>query len=221
MSHNRARTAKGPGQERTAKTRGRERTGSNRGPRLPGLRWVPVPLAALTAVVGWLVLGAAAGQHAAAHAQQSGYQAGGLALSVDQMLWMSNDMTGQGPLNAKAKLQGGYTMAPSMMPGMQSPSNDRLHLQLNLRNVTTDAQPYQLSGFRVVGPGGQSWRNSDSGGITPAAILEPGFEATVNLYFDIPVAQSGKNLSVQWSRSGTTVTFPVNTGGTPPGPMHM
>ena len=43
----------------------------------------------------------------------------------------------------------------------------------------------------------------------------------MNLYFDIPVAQSGKNLSVQWSRSGTTVTFPVNTGGTPPGPMHM
>jgi hypothetical protein len=206
---------------RTANRREREGTGLNRGPRLPGLRWVPVPLAVLVAALGWLVLGAAAGQHAAAHAHESGYQDGGLALSVDQMLWMSNDMTGQGPLNAKAKLTGGYTMSPSMMPGMQSGSDDRLHLQLNLRNVTTDAQPYELSGFRVVGPGGQIWKNSDSGGISPAAVLEPGFEATVNMYFDIPVTQSGKNLSVQWSRGGSTVTFPVNTGGTTPGPMHM
>jgi hypothetical protein len=212
MSRNRVRAANG-----------RERAGAglNRGPGLPGLRWVPVPLAALMAVVGWLVLGAAAGQHAAAHAEQSGYQAAGLALSVDQMLWMSNDMTGQGPLNAKAKLTGGYAMSPSMMPGMQSGSDDRLHLQLNLRNVTSDAQYYGLSAFRVVGPGGQSWRNSDSGGITPAAVLEPGFEATVNLYFDIPAAQSGKSLSVQWSRGGSTMTFPVNTGGVTPGPMHM
>lgn len=212
MSRNRRQPADG---------RARGRTGSRPGPQLAGLRWVPVPLAALMAVVGWLVIGAAAGQHAAAHAQQSGYQAGGLAMSVDQMLWMSNDMTGQGPLNAKAKLKGGFTMAPSMMPGMQSGSNDRLHLQLNLRNVTTDAQSYELSGFRVVGPGGQSWKNSDSGGITPAAVLEPGFEATVNLYFDIPDTQSGKNLSVQWSRGGNTVTVPVNTSGTDPGPMHM
>src|SRR5450759_1163220 len=77
MSRNRVRAANG-----------RERAGAglNRGPGLPGLRWVPVPLAALMAVVGWLVLGAAAGQHAAAHAEQSGYQAAGLALSVDLSL---------------------------------------------------------------------------------------------------------------------------------------
>jgi hypothetical protein len=197
------------------------RTGSRPGPQLAGLRWVPVPLAALMALVGWLVLGAAAGQHAAANASQSGYETSGLALSVDQMLWMSNDMTGQGPLNAKA-LKGGFAMAASMMPGMQSASDDRLHVELNLRNVTTDAQHYQLNGFRVVGPGGKTWNNSDSGGITPASTLEPGFEATVNLYFDIPDAQSGKNLTVQWSRGGHTLTFPVNTSGTgSPGPMHM
>jgi hypothetical protein len=197
------------------------RTGSRPGPQLAGLRWVPVPLAALMALVGWLVLGAAAGQHAAANAAQSGYEARGLALSVDQMLWMSNDMTGQGPLNGKAQ-KGGFAMAASMMPGMQTASNDRLHLELTLQNVTRDAEHYQLNGFRVVGPGGQSWPNSDSGGITPAATLEPGFEATVNLYFDIPDAQSSKSLTVQWSRGGRTLTFPVNTSGTGlPGPMHM
>lgn len=205
-----------------ADARGGGRAGSRPGSQLAGLRWVPVPLAALMALVGWLVLGAAAGQHAAANASQSGYEASGISMSVDQMLWMSNDMTGQGPLNSKASDQGGFAMAASMMPGMQSGTNDRLHVQLNLANVTKDAQQYQLNGFRVVGPGGKSWPNSDSGGITPAATLAPGFEATVNLYFDIPDSQSSKNLTVKWSRGGKTLTFPVNTSGTGlPGPMHM
>jgi hypothetical protein len=45
-----------------------------------------VPLAALMAALGWLVLGGAMGQHAAANEQHvRGYQAGGLALTVDQM----------------------------------------------------------------------------------------------------------------------------------------
>jgi hypothetical protein len=207
---------------KSADARGGGRTGSRPGPQFAGLRWVPVPLAALMALVGWLVLGAAAGQHAAANARQSGYEASGIAMTVDQELWMSNDMTGQGPLNSKTSDTDGFAMAQSMMPGMQSPSNDRLHIQLNLANATKDAQHYSLDGFRVVGPGGKSWPNSDSGGITPAATLAPGFEATVNLYFDIPDAQSGKNLTVKWSRGGKTLSFPVNTSGTGlPGPMHM
>src|SRR5713226_6349564 len=93
--------------------------GGNRGHALPGLRWVPVPLAMLAAALGWLLLGGAMGQHAAASAQQHvhGYQAGGLALNVDTMLWLSNDMTGQGPV--KNPNPNGFKMDPSMMPGLQ------------------------------------------------------------------------------------------------------
>lgn len=209
MSGNRMRPGNG---------RAREGPGSNPGPRLLGLRWVPVPLAVLAAVLGWLILGSLQGQSAAAHDHHvHGYQAGGLALAVDQMVWMSNDMTGQGPL----RVPKGFPMDPSMMPGMQAANQDRLRLEVNLRNVTSDAQRYAMSDFRVIAPGGQSWQTSDDGGTGSAkeAILEPGFEATVDLYFDIPIQQS-KNLSIEWSRGGSTVYFPVNTSGKPSPHVH-
>lgn len=201
-------------------TRARARKGSNTGPRLPGIRWVPVPLAVLAALLGWLVLGFVQGQHAAAHEHgEHGYRADGLALSVDQMVWMSNDMTGQGPL--KSKVPGGFHMPVSMMPGMQSAANDRLRLEVNLRNTTSQAQSYAMSDFRVVGPGGKSWQTSDDGGLGSAkrAVLEPGFQVTVDLYFDIPNQQT-KGLSIEWTRDGTNVEFPVNTSGVPSPHVH-
>ena len=78
--------------------------------RLPGLRWVPVPLALLFAALGWLVLGGAVGQHAASAAAKAaqGFDAGGLQVNVDTMLWMSNDMSGQGPV--KSKTPNGFKM---------------------------------------------------------------------------------------------------------------
>src|SRR5215471_9251665 len=92
--------AMSPDQTRSAGRRERSRTAARSAPRLPGLRWVPVPLAMLAAALGWLVLGGTLGQHAAAVNNQHvhGYQAGGLSLNVDTMLWLSNDMTGQGPV---------------------------------------------------------------------------------------------------------------------------
>ncbi len=188
----------------------------NRGPLVPGLRWVPVPLAVLATVLGWLVLGSLQGQQAAAHDQhQHGYQAGGLALTVDQMVWMSNDMTGQGPL----KIPTGFPMDPSMMPGMQAPGDDRLRFEVDLSNISTGVQRYAMSDFRVIAPGGQSWKPTENGGSAADAILEPGFQATVDMYFDMPDKQS-KNLTVQWSRDGTTVQFPVDTNGIPSPHIH-
>jgi hypothetical protein len=206
------------GRVQRAGGRAREGTRLSRGSRLAGLRWVPVPLAALMAVLGWLVLGAAAGQNASAHsAHQHGYQAGGLGLAVDQMVWMSNDMTGQGPL----KVPKGFPMDSSMMPGMQPAGDNRLRVEVNLQNGTSSVQRYALSDFRAVAPGGQSWKFSDNGGTGTATAgdLQPGFEATVDMYFDIPTAQS-KNLSIEWSRGGTTVDFPVNTSGIPSPHVH-
>jgi hypothetical protein len=192
-------------------------TKGNPGPRLPGLRWVPLPLAVLAAVVGWLVLGSLQGQQAAAHQDHiNGFQAGGLALTMDTMAWMSNDMS-DGPV----KIPKGYSMPSSMMPGMQKTGDNRLHLEFDLSNTTSSMQRYSMSEFRVVAPGGQSWKLSSTGGIGHAVpietVLQPGFHTTVDAYFDIPAKQS-KNLTVEWSRDGTTVDIPVSTNGTLPAP---
>jgi hypothetical protein len=176
-------------------------------------------LAVLAAVVGWLIVGSLQGQFVAANAHnQPSYQEGGLGMAVSQMLWMSNDMTGQGPL----KVAKGYSMDPSMMPDMQTANNNRLRVEVNLRNVTSDVQRYSMGDFSVVTTGGQSVTVNGNGrsDTRTSGVLEPGFEVTLDMYFDIPAAKS-KNLIVKWSRSGSTVSIPVNTGGVQPGKMRM
>jgi hypothetical protein len=178
-----------------------------------------VPLAVLATALGWLVLGGAVGQHAAAISNQHvhGYRAGGLSLSVDAMLWLSNDMTGQGP--GKDPNPGGFKMNPSMMPGLQQAGENRLRVEVSLANLTSVAQRYALSDFRVVTPGGKSFPvNPTDGSSQPtSAILRPGFGTTIDLFFDLPAAES-KNLSIAWSHGGTTVDLPVYTNGTLPSP---
>jgi hypothetical protein len=179
------------------------------------VRWLPVPLALVAGVVGWVVLGSTLDQHSA-HAHT--YEAGGLSLSVDQMVWMSNDMSGQGPLARKSQ---GFAMDPSMMPGFQTVNNNRLRLEVTLTNGTSDAQRYAQSDFRVVAPDGQNWGVSDDGGnvVQKVATLGSGYNATVDLYFDIPTSQT-RDLSIEWSRGGSTVQIPVNTSGKPLAHTH-
>lgn len=190
-----------------------------RASRLPGLRWVPVPLALLAAIVGWLVYGTVLGQSAAANSGQHGYQAGGLRLSVQQMEWMSNDMTGEGPLPAGP----GFAMDPGMMPGMQSANDNRLQFELTLKNVTSRVQRYQMNEFSAIGPGGQSWPELSTAGENTYATegdIEPNFSVTVDVYFDIPAKQS-TGLSIEWSRGGDKIDLPVETNGAPMTPMKM
>jgi len=202
-----------------ADERGRSRKTAKTGPRLPGLRWVPVPLAMLAAAVGWLVLGGAVGQHAATAAAKAdqGFNASGLQLKVDTMLWLSNDMTGQGPV--KNNNPGGFKMAPSMMPGIQVAGKNRLRVEFSIANTSSANQRYNSSEFRIVTRNGQSYGPNKYDGSTQAtnAILRPGFGTIIDLYFDVP-AGSSKGLNIQWTHNGTTVTFPVNTSGKLPGP---
>src|SRR5215472_1469705 len=179
------------------------------------VRWLPVPLAMTVAIVGWVVLGNTLGDHAG---HVHGYEAGGVTLSVDRMLWMSNDMTGQGPLASKSQ---GFAMDPSMMPGFQSVNDNRLRLEVTLTNHTSDAQRYAESDFRVVAPDGQSWAAADDGGniLQKVATLGAGYAATLDLYFDIPTSQT-RDLSIEWSRGGSTVAIPVNTSGKPSAHTH-
>ncbi len=186
---------------------------------LPGIRWIPVPLAVLVAAVGWLIYGTVLGQSAAAQADHHGDTAGGLQIAVQQMGWMSNDMTGNGPVPVPS----GFAMDPGMMPGMQSANDNRLQLEVTLKNVTSSIQTYHMSDFRVVGQGGQSWPEISTAGQNTYAnqgAIEPDFSVALAVYFDIPMKQS-KGLSIEWSRGGATVDIPVDIGGASMAPMNM
>lgn len=190
--------------------RQRGRGGPGQDSRLHGIRWVPVPLALLATVIGALVMGSFQGQEASANAHRTGYQAGGLALSVDTMLWLMEMAPSQG-----------YQMPRSEMPGYTPSGDKRLRVAVTVSDVTADVQRYSITDFSLSGPNGKTWKvdpyyRSDS---KPSGNLEPGFETTIDLYFDIPAKQA-RNLTLKWCRSGTTVSIPVSTGGSP-GSMHM
>jgi hypothetical protein len=178
--------------------------------RMPGLRWVPVPLAALAAVIGVLVMGSFQGQSAEANAHQTGYRAGGLAMSVDEMSWLSNNMTGEGP---GQKVPSGFSMPASEMPGIQPVGDNRLRVEVALSNVTTSMQRYSTTDFTLVTQGGKTFKvNGQEHSDYPAsASLAPGFQETVDAFFDIP-AQQSNHLTLKWSRGGTTVSIPVTIG---------
>lgn len=206
----------GPRRGRSAREKGRP----VRGGRLRGLRWVPVPLALLAAVLGLLVMGSVQGRAAADLASEPS-QAGGIGLHVDAMLWMSNDMAGSGAPQAApppADSPGEFQMPDSMMPGMQPTGDNRLRIEVDLSNVTNSVQTYATTDFSLSGPGGKTWNvNGQEHSVQPAsADLEPGFRTTVDLYFDLPSADT-KNLILHWSRGGRTITMPVDTtnGSTP------
>jgi hypothetical protein len=196
--------------------RGRKKGGS--GARLRGLRWVPVPLALLAAALGLLVMGSVQGR-AAADLASHPYEAGGLSLSVDTMLWMSNDMGGSGDPAALPPPDAGddYSMPSSMMPGMQPVGDNRLRIEVDLSNVTGAVEQYSTTDFTLSAPGGKTWQvNSQEHSSQPgSADLQPGFRTTIDVYFDIPAADS-KNLTLHWSRGGRTISMPVNTGGGAP-----
>lgn len=200
--------------------RTRKKGRPSRGARLPGLRWVPVPLALLAAVLGLLVFGSMQGR-AAADLVSEPNVAGGLGLHVDTMVWMSNDMVGSGAPQAApapADSPNGFTMPDSMMPGMQPTGDNRLRIEVDFNNVSSSVQKYATTDFTLSGPGGKTWNvNGQEHSSQPAsADLQPGFSTTIDLYFDLPASDT-KNLILHWSRSGRTISMPVSTsnGSTP------
>lgn len=183
-----------------------------------------MPLALLAALLGLLVVGSMQGQATADLAKEPN-QAGGLSLTVDTMAWMSNDMSGSGAPQAgptSANSSGSYSMPDSMMPGMQATGDNRLRVEVDLSNVSSSVQQYSTTDFSLSGPGGKTWQvNGQEHSAQPAsADLQPGFQTTVDVYFDLPASDS-KNLILHWSRGGRTISMPVNTGGEKPSQMHM
>lgn len=175
--------------------------------RMPGLRWVPVPLAILMAVIGWLVFGTALGQHALAVAH-AGPEQGGMGLTVNQVVWMQDDMVTPGTN------PGYYHMPASEMPGMQLAGEKRLRIELYLRNISSSVQRYALAEFRLLGTGHQSWPPLDNAAVRGqmlSALLDPDFQATVDVYFDLPISQRGA-LRLEWEHNGHLMTIPLHIG---------
>ena len=50
------------------------------------------------------------------------------------------------------------------------------------------------------------------------ATLDPGFQATTDLYFDLPASQKGQ-LRLEWSHGGHIMTIPVHVIGSVSGVM--
>lgn len=228
MSARAAKSSHPGGAGRGSPPSGRKKSRPADGARLRGLRWVPVPLALLVAVLGLLVAGSLQGRAAAVQASEPNV-AGGVGLTVDTMLWMSNDMAGNGsgaasdlaPAPAPADSPGVYSMPDSMMPGMQPTGDDRLRVEVDLSNVSSGVQHYSTTDFTLSGPGGKTWQvNGQDHSSQPAsADLLPGFRTTIDVYFDIPNSDA-KNLTLHWSRGGRTISMPVHTSSGP-GTMRM
>jgi hypothetical protein len=114
-------------------------------------------------------------------------------------------------------------MPDSMMPGYQPAGDNRLRVEVDLSNVTSSVQRYSMTDFTLSAPGGKTWQvNGQEHSSQPVqADLQPGFRTTIDVYFDIPAANS-KNLTLRWSRGGRTISMPVNTSGsTPNSGMNM
>jgi hypothetical protein len=177
---------------------------------------VPVPLAILLTVLGWLVFGSVLGQSALARTH-AGLEAGGLRLTVNQVVWMADDMGNPGQPTDPSSFQ----MPASQMPGMQTAGDKRLRIELYVQNISNSPQQYALNGFRLIGTGGKSWAPLDNAATRGAVLteeLDPDFQATTDLYFDLPASQ-GNRLSVEWEHGGTTLTFPVHVIGSDSGVM--
>ena len=202
---------------RTRSTDGKKRKTARSAPKMAGLRWVPVPLAVLVAALGWLVFGSVMGQHALASAHAGPEQAG-LGLTVNQVVWMADDMSNP---SGRASDPNQFTMPASEMPGMQTVGDKRLRIELYLRDISSSPQRYGLAEFRLLGTGKQSWPpldNAATRGAVLSAVLDPGFQATVDLYFDVPASQHGA-MRLEWEHNGHIMAIPVHVIGKDNGVM--
>lgn len=161
------------------------------------------------ALAGWIVVSATMGSSSGGHGHAGTYESGGVLLTVNQAKRMPHDMSaGPAPQNA-----GNFSMPQSMMPGMQAADEDRLHVEVGLRNPTGKVKPYRPEDFRVISRSGGRWDlNKDS--LIPGT-LAPGYSVSLDLYFDIPLTQ--RDLAIQWSMGGRPLEIPLALGEAPAG----
>lgn len=169
------------------------------------------------ALAGWIAVAAVAGTPATGHPHGDSYESGGLVLTVnvtERMPAAHDEMTGPA---APPSYAANFPMPQQMMPGMQAHDDERLHVEVSVRNQSDGVKPYRLADFQLVSATGGSWTpNGDS--FTPG-VLAPGFSLNLDLYFDYPRGHTG--LSVSWTPAGgEPVTIPLAAGDAPARPGH-
>jgi hypothetical protein len=170
-----------------------------------------------SALVGWIVFAAATGSPATGHAHEDSFQSGGLVLTVNEVARVSG---GHDDMSGAAQPSYGFPMPQQamqqMMPGMQAEDEQRLHVEVSLRNPGGTPKRYRPEDFHLVSGAGGRWLPKDP--FTPGT-LAPGFALTVDLYFDFP--QGEADLSVDWTPAGgDPVLIPLVVGDTRAGSGH-
>lgn len=137
-----------------------------------------------------------------------GYALGGVEVSVDSVAWLSHDMFG-GPMPKTAK---NFPMPPQMMPGMPTGDVNRLHVEVTVVNHDGSPFRYLAAEFRIESAQDKSW--GPTGDVQPEQAVIPGHTAmAVELFFDIPVAQTAKTL--RFTRGSKRLTIPLVAGQAP------
>jgi plastocyanin len=109
---------------------------------------------------------------------------------------------------ADADSNGIFSMPNSMTPGMQAEDEDRIHVEVTLRNPSDTVKDYRPDDFRLVSSSGDAWPlNPDT--LVPAT-LAADYATNLDLYFDVPMGR--EDLSIEWSVGGSTADIPLGLG---------
>lgn len=99
-----------------------------------------------------------------------------------------------------------FPMPASMMPGMPENGQQRLHIELMLRNEGSLPRQFGPDEFRLVGNDNHSWKPQDNTSFLNFT-LQPGQALNTALSFDIEEAAA--NLYLVWHRGDSQVRIPV------------
>src|SRR5262245_351980 len=169
-------------------------------------------LASVIALAGLVVLMAHTDHGSHAGHATAVYTAGGMSVTVNRWQWMSHDMFG-GPTPA----QHNFPMPAQIMPGMQTDDVNRLHVELTVSNGTGQRAPASGRDFAVETPDGRRVEMNDSSDASGGPLqLGAGTSTTMDLYFDVPLKDTVRDLVFAYVGSSVRIPF----GGGAPQHQH-
>ncbi|MBE7472510.1 MAG: hypothetical protein DPW09_07005 [Anaerolineae bacterium] len=146
-------------------------------------------------------------------------QADGLVLRVESAAWLvhehedappppgvnvNQNSAGSNGQNADQGQQ--FPMPASMMPGMPENGQQRLHIELMLRNEGSLPRSFGPDEFRLEASNNHSWKPQDNTSFLNVTV-QPGQALNTALSFDIDEAAA--NLFLVWNRGGSLVRVPM------------
>lgn len=146
-------------------------------------------------------------------------QADGLVLRVESAAWLVHEHADAPPppgtnVNQNSADSNGqnadqgqqFPMPASMMPGMPENGQQRLHIELMLRNEGNLPRSFGPDEFRLEASNNHLWKPQDNTSFMNVTV-QPGQALNAALSFDIDEAAA--NLFLVWHRGGSQVRVPV------------